>query len=515
MDVLTTSPLLDVDRPCWAIESAGTVRLTGDERVACSADRVLAAVGPLPPRLLGSPDFLAAHGVRRPYMSGAMANGIASARLVASMARAGYLAAFGAGGLSPKRIDAALGEIRRAAPGRPFACNLIHSPNEPALERSIVDLCLRHGVPVVEAAAFMDLTREVVRYRVTGLAADRSGAVLPRHRVIAKVSRPEVAAHFLRPAPDALLRQLVEAGSVTAAQAGLAARVPMADDITAEADSGGHTDRRPLAVLLPELAALRDRIHAETGVGHAVRIGAAGGLGTPAAVHAAFALGADYVVTGSVNQACVEAAQSDRVKAMLVAAGGADYVMAPAADMFELGVDVQVLTRGTMFAARARRLYDTYRGYDSLEDIPAALREKLERDIFRRGFDDVWRETAGFFARRDPDQLARAETDPKRRMGLVFRWYLGLSSSWGIAGAADRAADYQVWCGPAMGAFNGWVAGTCLEAAENRTVAGVADHLLRGAAVAARAAQLRFAGVRLPDGAGDYRPATPTLEGQR
>ena len=34
----------------------------------------------------------------------------------------------------------------------------------------------------------------------------------------------------------------------------------------------------------------------------------AGGIATPAAVSAAFAMGAAYVVTGSINQSCVEAA---------------------------------------------------------------------------------------------------------------------------------------------------------------------------------------------------------------
>jgi trans-AT polyketide synthase, acyltransferase and oxidoreductase domains len=39
-------------------------------------------------------------------------------------------------------------------------------------------------------------------------------------------------------------------------------------------------------------------------------IGLAGGMGTPFAVAAAFVMGADYVLTGSVNQACVEAGTS-------------------------------------------------------------------------------------------------------------------------------------------------------------------------------------------------------------
>ena len=48
-------------------------------------------------------------------------------------------------------------------------------------------------------------------------------------------------------------------------------------------------------------------------------------------------------------------------------------------------------------------------------------------------------------------------------MALVFRWYLGLSSRWANAGEPTRKVDYQVWCGPAMGAFNEWTKGSFLE----------------------------------------------------
>ena len=57
-----------------------------------------------------------------------------------------------------------------------------------------------------------------------------------------------------------MLQELLAAGHVTAAQVELAARVPMCDDITAEADSGGHTDNRPAITLLPTILALRNRL---------------------------------------------------------------------------------------------------------------------------------------------------------------------------------------------------------------------------------------------------------------
>ena len=61
---------------------------------------------PLYPEWLGDRGFLEAHGVRFPYVSGAMANGIATPRLVVAMARAGMLSFFGAAGLSFDAVEA-------------------------------------------------------------------------------------------------------------------------------------------------------------------------------------------------------------------------------------------------------------------------------------------------------------------------------------------------------------------------------------------------------------------------
>ncbi|XVQ06606.1 PfaD family polyunsaturated fatty acid/polyketide biosynthesis protein [Spirillospora sp. CA-255316] len=503
--------LADLDRPCYVVDQQG-MAVTGDERAARAAgSRVLAAAPPVAPDRLGSAGFRHDHGVRHAYMAGAMANGIASVPLVTAMARAGFLASYGAASNAPAAVDAALGDITRGAGGAPFACNLIHSPSEPALERSTVDLCLRHGVRCVEASAFLDLTPQIVRYRALGLRRGPDGAVRIGHRVIAKVSRAEVAERFVRPAPEQILRGLVAAGEITAEQAELARRVPMADDVTAEADSGGHTDRRPLAVLLPELMRVRDALQAELRYQRPVRVGAAGGIGTPEAAFAAFALGAAYVVTGSINQAAVESGQSPAVKRLLAAADVTDCEMAPSSDMFELGVDVQVLKRGTMFPGRAKKLYELYRACGGIDDIPAAQRAELETKIFRRPLDDVWRDTVAYFSDRDPAQIERAEGDPKRRMALVFRWYLGLSSRWSMAGEAGRAPDYQVWCGPAMGAFNSWAAGSHLAPVENRHVTELAAQIMRGAAFHSRVAGLRFAGVRLPARGTAYRPVPASV----
>jgi len=217
-------------------------------------------------------------------------------------------------------------------------------------------------------------------------------------------------------------------------------------------------------------------------------------------------MGAAYVVTGSVNQACVESGSSDAVRLMLAKAEQADVAMAPAADMFEMGVKLQVLKRGTMFAMRATKLYELYRAYPNLEALPANERTALEKNLFRTSLDEIWSQTQAFFRERDPSQLVRAEADAKYRMALVFRWYLGQSSRWANRGEPGREMDYQVWCGPSMGAFNEWARGSFLEDPKNRTVVAVALNLLYGAAMCLRFNQLRSQNVPVPDSLRDLRP---------
>lgn len=91
-------------------------------------------------------------------------------------------------------------------------------------------------------------------------------------------------------------------------------------------------------------------------------------------------------------------------------------------------------------------------------------------------------------------------------MALVFRSYLGLSSKWAIQGEAGRKMDFQIWCGPAIGAFNQWVKGSFLEKAENRKTAEIGLNLLFGACVAMRASILKLQGVSISFDAEAVRP---------
>lgn len=440
------------------------------------------------PDRLGSAAFRGAYGLSRAYVAGAMAKGIGSTDLVVRMGRAGLLGIFGAGGLRHEVVSAAL---RRCGdllpPGAPFGVNFLHHVDRPDAEWSLARIAIEAKVPVIEASNFLDITPALAWLRLSGARRRPDGRIVTPRRILAKFSRPELARLFLAPIPPALVAQLRQDGQISVSEADLAPDLLLADDLCVEADSGGHTDRQSALAVFPEILRLRDRTmcrYGGAGGPEVPALGLGGGLGSPEAVAAAFALGADFVLTGSINQCTVEAGTSDLVKDMLAQAGVQDMAMAPASDMFEFGSQVQVLRKGTLFPARAGRLHELYRRLDGLHALDPVVREQLERQIFRRSLDAVWDETRAYYAREAPVLLDRIEADPKRRMAAVFRWYLVQSHRLAVAGTPDRRADFQIWCGPAMGAFNRWVEGTPLQDWRRRHVDDIAERLMQGAAVA-------------------------------
>jgi trans-AT polyketide synthase, acyltransferase and oxidoreductase domains len=464
--------------------------LAGLWRACAAAPAPVATAGPDEPddpaAELGSAEFRAGYRIRYAYLAGSMFRGISSTDLVVALGRAGLLGFFGAGGLPPADIERAISTIRAGLGGADcFGMNLLYDLADPALEAATVDVYLRGGVRFVEAAAYTQVTAPLVRLRFTGARRAADGTPMLDRHLLAKVSRPEVAEAFLRPAPADLVAGLERAGLLTREEAELARRLPVAGELCVEADSGGHTDGGVALTLLPTIVRLRDRLAPASAP--PVRVGASGGLGTPEAIAAAFVLGADFVLTGSINQCTPQADTSDLVKDMLAGLGVSGTGYAPAGDLFELGARVQVVRTGTLFAARANKLYQLYRQLGGLEQLDDATRATLERTCFRRPLEEAWAATKRYYL--DTGRAAEAEAaerNPKRKMALVFRSYFAHTTMAAINGEAAEKVNFQIHCGPAMGAFNSYVAGTPLADWRNRDVDVIAESLMRDAAVLLR-----------------------------
>ncbi|MFJ4439053.1 ACP S-malonyltransferase [Streptomyces sp. NPDC088923] len=433
---------------------------------------------------LGSAEFRQDHGVRYAYLAGSMFRGVSSVELVARLGRAGLRGYFGAGGLDLGTVEQALTALARTPglDGR-YGVNLLHDLTRPGAEDALTALLLRHDVRHVEAAAFTTVTPALVRFRFTGAHRAADGTPVAVRTLIAKCSRPEVAAHFMAPPAEDLLRRLLAEGALTPAEAEAARGLPVAQDICVEGDSAGHTDGGVSLALVPTAAALAEEMTARHDYPRRLRVGACGGLGTPEAVAAAFVLGADFVVTGSVNQCSPQAGTSDAVKDLLAALDVQDTAYAPAGDLFELGSRVQVVRKGTLFAARANKLYQLYRSHTGLDDLDEATLAWLEHDCLRAPLAQAWSRTCAHY--RDtgrPHEIERAEREPRHRMALLFKSYFARTHRAAQDGDPAERANYQVHCGPAAGAFNRCVAGTALEPWRERHVERIAELLMTGAA---------------------------------
>jgi len=142
-----------------------------------------------------------------------------------------------------------------------------------------------------------------------------------------------------------------------------------------------------------------------------------------------------------------------------------------------------VLKKGLLFPARANKLYALYRQCNALEELDDRTRDEIQSKYFRRSFDEIYQETCTYYAAHDPQQVSRAERDPKHKMALVFRWYFVHSMRLALKGSMDQRVDYQVHCGPALGAFNRWVEGTDLQSWRSRHVDVIAERLMQATAV--------------------------------
>jgi trans-AT polyketide synthase/acyltransferase/oxidoreductase domain-containing protein len=446
---------------------------------------------------LGDAEFRKDYGIKYAYLTGAMYKGIASKELVVALGKAGLMGFLGTGGMGLEQIETSIRHIQeQLSGGQAYGMNFLCDLQQPEVEERTADLYLRHGIRNVEAAAFMRITPALARLRLKGIKRASSGAVECPRRIVAKVSRPEVAAAFMQPPPETLIGDLVASGRLTQAEAELGTKIPMADDICVEADSGGHTDRGVAYVLMPAMRAMRSQMMERHRFAKRIRVGAAGGIGTPEAAAAALIMGADFILTGSINQCTVEAGTSTAVKELLAGIDVQDTAYAPAGDMFELGAKVQVVRKGLFFPSRANKLYELYQRYDCLEQIDAKTREQIEKKYFRRSFEEVWQETLAYYRRSAPQRVSEVESTGKQKMAAVFKWYFVHSTRLALQGDEGQRVDYQVHCGPALGAFNQWVRGTELERWESRRVADIGTRIMHGAAacLAERLAAMSVAG---------------------
>ncbi len=481
-------------RKLWATaleEEAPVLCLNREAERVSDEDAPGTAEGAGSPQPLGDPAFRHQYGLRHAYVASAPVAGVRTPEFVINLGQKGFLSFLD---LAPEEdpvlpgVEAAIQQISRALAGpgvsfglslRPAAADSCHgTPNS---EEQLVAIALKHNLQVAEAVGYRRLTAPLVRFRFSGACCNGHGQPVARRQLLAQVTDRRTAALFLDPAPEKLVIGLVSRGELTAEEGEIARLLPMSGDLCTMT---GTAEGGDLITLLPAIQRLRDQLSGQY-PGEPIRVGAGGALGTPEALACAFLLGADFVLTGAINMSSAEVALPQFIKEILFQLTAGETCAVPAADGFELGARTQVLKRGTLFAARATKLYHLFRFHDSLESLDPELRKKLETSYFKRTIASI------------RDRLAN-NGGPKQQMAQVFGWYLRQSLRWAVEGDLANKLNYQIPCDESLAAFNLYAATSQLADPAQRTVAAIAETLMAAAATFVGQQVYRYKGLESP-----------------
>ena len=217
-------------------------------------------------------------------------------------------------------------------------------------------------------------------------------------------------------------------------------------------------------------------------------------------MHAAFALGADYVLH-RLHQPCDPRSRYVRARQAHARRSGHGRRGHGAS-----GRHVRERRPGS--GPQARHVFRSARSPSSTsctaatpasEEIPSAERDRLEREVFLQPLDDVWAATALLEpARSGPPRASGGGSQVAHGAGLsvLCRPELPLGDRWRLD-AALRLPDLVPV--PAIDCSNSWAQGTCAGASRRpqcRVDIGLA--LLYGTCVLIRVGQLAHGGYRVP-----------------
>lgn len=426
---------------------------------------------------LGNQEFQNEYNTKYSYMIGSMGHGISDEKLVISAGRNGLLSFFGTSGLSLQRVEEAIKLVQRELRrGEPYGFNITFSVSSSEIEESLIQMYLDYGVHTIEASSYTTITKQLVRYRIKGLRKNSDNTIEIPNRIIVKLSRTDMAESFMSPPPKRIVDALLRDGVITSEEAELSQQIPMSHDICVVTDTAGYTDSANMFATLPTIESIRDRICTHNQYAKSIRVGAAGGIGSPVSASCVFLMGADFIMTGSINQCTVEAATSDAVKDMLSTMNVQDTSYVRTIDKYNAYQQMQVLKKGTLFYVCAEKFYNLYHEVNSIDEIDSKTRELIESRYLKKSFEEVLQEIQSSDKYRE---MNASYITPKLQLEFVFNWYMEQSIKWAIEGNTNHQLNYGIMCSSALGAFNQWVKGTALEDWRNRTIVTITEKLMQ------------------------------------
>lgn len=221
----------------------------------------------------------------------------------------------------------------------------------------------------------------------------------------------------------------------------------------------------PINSLLPQVIDKKNFLMKKYGYSKDIHIGAAGSIGDSVSALDAFLLGADFIMTGSVNQCTAEAEVSKWVKDKLQKVEIQDTEMIPTSHVYEIGMKVQVLKKGVFFVARALKLYEIYNRISKIEDIEPKVLAQIQDKYFGKSIDDIYNEIKNDLS---DTERKRAENESKFKFGLIIYWYYNYCMDCAIKNENSQNLNCLIPVSSAMGRINQFLENTEYMNWENR-----------------------------------------------
>lgn len=402
---------------------------------------------------IGSEEFKKDYDVDFAYAVGGMCKGISSVAMIKKLSDSRILGFLGSYKLkldeAKELIDQALSCMEHHRIGVNVTYDALNLENH----IEVMDYIIKKDIRNLEVSEYRMIDLSIVKYRLKSLSIDKDSKFVVPHKILAKVSSREMAEKFCSPAPEELVQILYQNNEITEFEAKYAKYLPMCDDLCIEY----YTQGQSALGYIQTMKEMSRSLYEKYKLFQCPRVGFAGGIGNPQTVAVSFLLGADFVVTGSMNQCSVEASTSDIVKDNLQSLDDTDFTYAVVSDLFEFEEKKSIVKKGSLYHIRASRLYEVYNRYDSIEEIPTDLKKLIEEKYFQRSFETIY---SDIYENLTIENKKLSKEQPKYKMALIIRYFLDKCFQDALDGRMEGKINYQIISSNAIVQFNNWVKNT-------------------------------------------------------
>lgn len=420
---------------------------------------------------LGSLSFKKEYHTELAYAVGGIRDGISSGPMLKKLADSNILGYLGTKGLdiheTNRLLEDALNMVGLEKIGVHVSCDVL----KPEYSNQQLKLMIDKDIRRLQLSGYQRPDEWIYEYRIRNIRYSEKHKVVSPYKLLVCVNNLKAAEEFLKPIDKDYIKKMIELNKLTQIEAEMVAALPVCDDICIDntgIGAGGFG-------WISSIKKLIDRICTPHSLKKRVRVGICGGIGNPQMLAMAFFAGADFVMTGTINQCTVEAETSTHVKDLLQAAKENDFAFVPADDLFEFGEKMSVLKRGTLYPTRAQKVYDIYSKYASVDEISETDTKLLTEKYFGIGLQEMYQRIMGIVS--ETERILISEQS-KYKLGLIMKGYLQACFHQAQAGEKATEINYGIAVECDMADINRWLQGTDIEHWNRRSIDIIAKRIM-------------------------------------